>query len=98
MVTTINKPLTIDSNILIFSNHDLEDVHSFHDDALVVQVQIFIALVSCILVDNGSGVSVLLYDTTKKMRILDIIKKGKTTFQTFNRPLVRFLGTVKLAV
>lgn len=40
MVAAINKTLTIDSNILVFSDYDLEDVCLPHDDALVIKVQI----------------------------------------------------------
>ncbi|KAM2451813.1 hypothetical protein ACFX1W_009217 [Malus domestica] len=40
MVAIINKPLAIDSNILMFFDNDLKDIHSPHDDALIVKVQI----------------------------------------------------------
>lgn len=49
MVAPVNKPLAIDPNILMFSDRDLEDVHSPHDNVLVVKVQIFNALVRCIV-------------------------------------------------
>lgn len=34
----INKPFAIDSNILMFSDRDLKDVYSPHNDAFVVKV------------------------------------------------------------
>lgn len=37
MVASINKPLLIYSNILMFSDQNLDDVHSPHDDALVIK-------------------------------------------------------------
>lgn len=102
MVATINKPLAIDYNILMFLDHDLEDQDATHhsqqatDDALVVKVQISNALVSSIMVNNCSRVRVLFNDATEKRRILDIINKEIITLHTFNRVLVQFLGIVKL--
>lgn len=55
MVANINKPFPTGSNIRMFFYWDLEDVHSSHDDALVIKVQISNAMVSCIFVDDGSG-------------------------------------------
>ncbi|KAM2989055.1 hypothetical protein FF2_003079 [Malus domestica] len=84
----ITKPLAIDSNILIFLDMDLEDVHSPHDDAFVIKIQISNALVNIILVDNSSGVSLFFDDAVEKMEILDSVNKGKTTIYTFNGTLV----------
>lgn len=94
----INKPLAIDSNILPFFDQDLEDVHSPHDDAFVVKIQIPNTLVSRILVENGSRVSVFFKDTAENMGIIDCLNKGKMTLHTFNGAPTRFLGTIKLAV
>lgn len=69
MVATINKPLSINSNILMFPSQDLEDVNSIHDDALVIKVQISNALSQ--LYDNGSKVNILFKDAAERMRILD---------------------------
>lgn len=93
MVTSINKPLAIDSNILPFSDWDLEDGHSPHDDVFVVKIQIPNALI-----ENSSRVSVLFKDIAKKMGIVDNIKTGKMTIHTFNGAPTQFLGTIKLAV
>ncbi|TQD73104.1 hypothetical protein C1H46_041365 [Malus baccata] len=84
----ITKPLAIDSNILMFLDMDLEDVYSPHDDAFVIKIQITNALVSSILVDNGSGVSLFFDDAAEKMEILNSVNKGKTTIYTFNGTLV----------
>ncbi|KAB2626198.1 hypothetical protein D8674_017858 [Pyrus ussuriensis x Pyrus communis] len=46
--------------------------------------QISHALVSRVLVDTGSGVSVIFNNAVEKMRILNNINKGKTTLHTFN--------------
>lgn len=73
----INKPLTIDSNILIFSDQDLEDVHSPHDDAIVVKLQIFNVLASWVLVDNGLGDVVLFKGAAEKMVFLTISIKER---------------------
>lgn len=62
MVASINKPLAIDSNILMFSDRDLEEVHSPYNDALVVKVQISNAMVSRVLMDNRSRVNVIFKD------------------------------------
>ncbi|KAM1019080.1 hypothetical protein ACFX2I_040520 [Malus domestica] len=97
LVANINKPLAIHSNILMFSDRDLEDVHLPYDDTLVTKVQNSNTLVNCVLVDNGSGFSVFFKDDAEKMGILDSINKGKTTLHTFNEASVRSLGTVKLA-
>lgn len=42
------------------------------------------ALVSHVLVDNGSGVSVFFKNAAKNMGILNSINKSKTTLHTFN--------------
>lgn len=44
MVATINKPLPINFNVLMFLSQELEDFHSFHNDVLVIKVQISNAL------------------------------------------------------
>lgn len=62
MMVSINKPLPINSNILMFFDQDLEDVHSPYDDALIVKVQISNIMVSRVLVDNGSSVNILFKD------------------------------------
>lgn len=46
MVALIIKLLSINSNILMFFDQDLEDVHSPYYDALVVKVQISNTMVS----------------------------------------------------
>lgn len=75
MMASVIKPLTIDFNILMFSNRDLEDVHSPYDDALVIKVQISNTLVSWVLVNNVFGVNVLFKEVVEKMGILDNINK-----------------------
>lgn len=77
MMALINKPLAIDSNILMFSNWELEYV-SLHDNVLVVKVQIYNAMVCRVLVDNRSGVNITFKDVAEKMAILDNINKEKT--------------------
>lgn len=62
MVASNNKPLAIDSNILMLSDRDLEGVHSPYNDAIVVKLQISNAMVSWVLMDNRSGVKVLFKD------------------------------------
>lgn len=74
-MVSINKPLTIDSNILMSSNRDLEDVHSPNDDAIVIKVQISNTLVSRVLVDNVFGANILFKDVVEKMEILGNINK-----------------------
>lgn len=74
-MASINKPLTIDSNILMSSNRDLEDVHSPYDDAFVIKVQISNTLVSQVLVDNVFRVNILFKDVVEKMGIIDNINK-----------------------
>lgn len=87
MVASINKPPPINSNILMFFDQDLEDVHSPYDDALIVKVQISNVMVSPVLVDNGSSVNVLFKDAADKIGLLDSINKGKTTLHIVNGPL-----------
>ncbi|KAM1529990.1 hypothetical protein EV2_019748 [Malus domestica] len=91
-------PKTSYSNILMFSGKDLEDVNSPHDDVLVIKVQIFNAMVSCILIDNVIGVNIFFKDRINRIRILDNINKSKTLRHTFSRTFVRSLGMVKLAI
>lgn len=98
MVASINEPLTIGSNILMFSDRDLEDVHSPHDNTFVIKIQISNALVRYVLVDNGSGVNVIFNDVVEKMGIHESINKGNATLHTFNVALIWSLEIVKLAV
>lgn len=101
MVASINKPLSIESNILMFFSSrfaKLEDIHFPCYDALVIKVHIFNAMVSPVLVDNGYAVSTLFKDTAERMRILDSINKGKTTMHAFKNSLVQSLRRIKLVV
>lgn len=98
MVASINKPLSIKSNIVIFSDQDLEDIHSPNDDALVIKVQISNNMVSRVLVDIGAGISIFFKDAVKRMKNLDIINKSKTTFHTFIKTFVQSFKMVKLTV
>lgn len=88
VVALINMPFTIDSNILMFYDQDLENVHSPYDNALIIKVQIPNAIVSRVSMDNGSGINALFMDAAEKMGILDNINKGKTTIHTFNEASV----------
>lgn len=98
MVANINKPLIINSNILIFSDQDLEEVHSPDDNALAIKVQISNAMVSRVLVDIRARINIFFKDTIERMMILDIINKSKTTFQAFIKTLVQSLEMVNLVV
>ncbi|KAB2623881.1 hypothetical protein D8674_037834 [Pyrus ussuriensis x Pyrus communis] len=98
MVASINKPLSIKFNILMFSDQDLEDIHSPDDDALVIKVQISNNMVSRVLVDIGAGISIFFKDAIERMRILDIINKSKTMFHTFIETLVQSFKMAKLAI
>lgn len=82
----------------MFSDWDLEDVHPPYDNTFVIKIQISNALVSCVLVDNGSGVHVIFNDVVEKVGIHDCINKGNTTFHTFNVAPIWPLRTMKLAV
>ncbi|RXH67378.1 hypothetical protein DVH24_027525 [Malus domestica] len=93
LVANINKPLAINSNILMFMIEIWKT--STH---LVIKVHISNTLVSCILVDNGSGFSILFKDVAENMGILDNINIENTTLHTFNRTLVQSLRTVKLVI
>ena len=86
MVASTNKSLIIDSNILVCSFRDLKYVQSPHNDTFIVKVQISNALVSRVLVDNGSGVNIFFKDATEKMGIFYNTNMGKTTIHTFNGP------------
>ena len=83
MVASINKSLAIDFNIMMFSNRDLEDVYSPHDDAFIIKVKISNSMVIRVLVDNRSGVNVLFKDVVENMGILRSVNKEMTTIHTF---------------
>ncbi|CAN6718808.1 unnamed protein product [Malus baccata var. baccata] len=79
-------------------DRDLDDVHSSHDDASVIKVQISNAMVSHVLVDNRYGVNILFKDAMERIRILDNINKSKITLHSFNITHVRSLKRVRLVV
>lgn len=75
MVASINKPLAIDSNILMFSDRDLEDVNLPHVDALFIKIQISNALVNHIPVNNC-------YPSFLRAKVLLEIKELKKTIKS----------------
>lgn len=77
----------------MFSGWDLEDINSPHDDALVIKVQIFNAMVSHVLV-----VKIFFKDKINRISILDNITKSKTLPHTFSKTPVQSLRMVKLAI
>lgn len=98
MVASINKLLRIGGDIMMFSNRDLEQVCTPHDDALGVTFQIAHAKVSHILVDSGAGVNLLFKNTVKRMRLLNDTTKTRSIMMVFEGALVQTLGTLKLPV
>lgn len=49
----------------MFSNHDLEAIHSPHDDTFIVKLHIFNVMRSWVLIDNKIEVSVIFKGAAK---------------------------------
>ncbi|KAK3005410.1 hypothetical protein RJ639_016400 [Escallonia herrerae] len=79
------KQKTVPVPTISFSNEDLKDVKTPHDDPLVITIKAGKFEVKRVLVDNESSAEILLYDTFKKMNILtDCLRKMDTPLYGFS--------------
>ncbi|XP_028121917.1 uncharacterized protein LOC114319112 [Camellia sinensis] len=67
----VNKGKTEEKDILSFSTMDLERVQMPHNDALVVTLRVKDIDIKRILIDQGSSVEIMYYDTFKQMKLKD---------------------------
>ena len=50
-------------DFIIFTDEDLKELRTPHDDPIVVSLTVANYDVKCILIDNGSSADILFYDT-----------------------------------
>ncbi|KAK3030966.1 hypothetical protein RJ639_034887 [Escallonia herrerae] len=82
-----------------FSDEDLKDVKTLHDDPLVITIKAGNFEVKHVLVDNGSFVEILFYDAFKKMNIsTDRLQKMDTPLYGFSNHPVAVEGIIVLLV
>ncbi|KAK1404553.1 hypothetical protein POM88_004158 [Heracleum sosnowskyi] len=83
----------------MFSEEDAKWVHHPHVDALVVRIKIGSTNVYRVLVDNGSAVNILTYDTYKRLGFLDreLVSSGNQLYG-FTGASVGIRGTIQLPV
>ncbi|XP_008795595.2 uncharacterized protein LOC103711289 [Phoenix dactylifera] len=74
------------SEVISFSNENLEGVKTPHDDAVVISVIVNKFDVKRILVDNGSSANILYYHVYQKMGLTE------NQLRRMNAPLVGFTG------
>ncbi|XP_043725980.1 uncharacterized protein LOC122672585 [Telopea speciosissima] len=87
-----NHPIT-------FSDEDLADIQSPHDDALVIKMVIANCMIGRILVDNGSSADILYYDAFEKMLLKpEMLKRVESPLYGFNGAPVQVEGSIKLLV
>ena len=73
-------------DLISYSNEDLREVRTLHDDPIVVSLTISNYDVKRILVDNGSLIDILFYDAFQKMKL------PSKQLQDINAPMVGFIG------
>ena len=78
------KPKTWKDEAISFSLEDLEEVHTPHDDAIVITATIYNHMVKRVLFENGSASDVLYYDAMKKLGILN------DQLNPFPMPLIKY--------
>ena len=59
---------------IFFSKNDVKEIQTPHNDTIVIFMTIAKYDVKKILVDNGSSVDVLFYDTFSKLNLTDQLK------------------------
>ncbi|XP_043701413.1 uncharacterized protein LOC122651907 [Telopea speciosissima] len=92
------KKRRIDHHIT-FSDEDLEDIQSPHDDALVIKMVIANCTVGRILVDNGSSADILYYDALEKMLLKpEMLKRVESPLYGFNGAPLQVEGSIELLV
>ncbi|XP_043717769.1 uncharacterized protein LOC122665683 [Telopea speciosissima] len=84
---------------ITFSNKDLVDIQSPHDDALVIKMIIANCTVARILVDNGSSADILYYDAFEKMLLKpEMLKRVESTLYGFSGAPIQVKGSIELLV
>ncbi|CAL5414717.1 unnamed protein product [Camellia sinensis] len=68
---TIKKGRTEATNIMSFSDKDLERIYCPHNGALVVTLRVKDFDVKRILIDQGSSCEIMYYDTFKQLKLQD---------------------------
>ncbi|XP_043694233.1 uncharacterized protein LOC122644940 [Telopea speciosissima] len=77
-----------------FSDEDLVDIQTPHDDALVIKMVIANCTVGRILVNNGSSVDILYYDAFEKMLLKpEMLKRVESPLYGFNGAPVHMEGS-----
>ncbi|XP_043697254.1 uncharacterized protein LOC122648048 [Telopea speciosissima] len=84
---------------ITFTNEDLIDIQSPHDDALVIKMVIANCTVGRILVDNGSSTDILYYDAFEKMLLKpEMLKRVESPLYGFNGAPIQVEGSIELLV
>ncbi|KAK3001122.1 hypothetical protein RJ639_022192 [Escallonia herrerae] len=93
------KQKTASVPAISFSDEDLKDVKTPHDDQLVVTIKARNFEVKRVLVDNGSSAKILFYDAFKKMNIpTDSLRKMDSPLYGFSNHSVTVEGIIALPV
>ncbi|XP_043714686.1 uncharacterized protein LOC122663043 [Telopea speciosissima] len=84
---------------ITFSDEDLADIQSPHDDALVIKMVIANCMVGRILVDNGNSVDILYYDAFEKMLLRpEMLRRVESPLYGFNGAPVQVEGSIEMLV
>ncbi|XP_043705525.1 uncharacterized protein LOC122655393 [Telopea speciosissima] len=84
---------------ITFSDEDLADIQSPHDDALVIKMVIANCTVGRIRVDNGSSADILYYDAFEKMLLKpEMLKRVESPLYGFNGAPIQVEGSIELLV
>ena len=70
-------------NIVSFSDNDVKEVQTPHNDAIIVSMTIAKYDVKKILIDNKSSADILFYDTFQKINMLGRLKQVGTQLIEF---------------
>ncbi|XP_028064708.1 uncharacterized protein LOC114267835 [Camellia sinensis] len=80
----VKKGKTEEKDVISFPTRDLERIQMPQNDALVVTLHVREFDVKCILIDQGSSVEIMYYDTFKQLKLRD------TNLAPVTSPLVGF--------
>ncbi|XP_043705563.1 uncharacterized protein LOC122655434 [Telopea speciosissima] len=84
---------------ITFTDENLANIQSPHDDAMVIKMVIANCTVGRILVNNGSSVDILYYDAFEKMLLKpEMLKRVESPLYGFNGAPIQVEGSIELLV
>ncbi|GAV77041.1 hypothetical protein CFOL_v3_20513, partial [Cephalotus follicularis] len=99
VIHTISGRVTSNEEVISFSMADYEEVRLYHDDPVVVTLEVELFIMKRILIDSGSSADILYKHAFDQLRIpADQLRPVKTPLLGFAGEMVHPLGSIYLSV